>query len=71
MLQIRDMHILKHKDTGNPKGAFVEFGSKDGMQTALQMNGTVSNALYLLQCISFSGKPKRIPVQCRLFLDVR
>jgi hypothetical protein len=41
-MQIRDTHFLTHRDTGKLKGVFVEFGSKDGLQTALQMNGTVS-----------------------------
>ena len=41
-MQIRDTHFLTHRDTGKLKGVFVEFSSKDGLQTALQMNGTVS-----------------------------
>lgn len=39
-LQIRDTHFLTHRDTGKLKGVFVEFSSKDGLQAALQMNGT-------------------------------
>lgn len=41
-MQIRDTHFLTHRDTGKLKGVFVEFSSKDGLQAALQMNGTVS-----------------------------
>ena len=66
-MQIRDTHILKHRDTGNVKGAFVEFGSKDGLQTALQKNGTVSTALHLLRMLA-PASLARLPVQCRLFL---
>ena len=50
-VQIRDTHILRHSDTGKVKGAFVEFGSKDGLLSALQMNGTVSICVYELHTI--------------------
>lgn len=33
--------MLTHRDTGKLKGVFVEFGSKDDLQSALQQNGTV------------------------------
>lgn len=40
-MQIRDTHMLTHRDSGKLKGVFVEFGSKSDLQSALQQNGVV------------------------------
>ena len=40
-LQICDMHLLTHSDTGNAKGAFVEFTTREELEAALSMNGEV------------------------------
>lgn len=33
--------MLTHRDSGNLKGVFVEFGSQSDLQAALQQNGAV------------------------------
>lgn len=35
------MLLLRHRDTGNPKGAFVEFASAGEVGAALDRNGMV------------------------------
>ena len=51
-MQIRDTHFLTHRDTGKLKGVFVEFDSKENLQSALQLNGQVSlvDAVCTLLC---------------------
>ena len=41
-MQVVDVLILKHEDTGNVKGAFVEFETQDDLRGALAHNGAVS-----------------------------
>lgn len=41
-LQVEDVHILKHADTGRVKGAFVEFATQEDLQGGLTMSGHVS-----------------------------
>ena len=39
--QVTDVLILKHEDTGNVRGSFVEFETQDDLKGALGMNGQV------------------------------
>ena len=39
--QVTDVHVLKHDDTGNAKGCFVEFETRDDLEKALLKSGTV------------------------------
>ena len=45
LLQIQDIHILKHHDSQKPKGAFVEFSTKEELADALTRNGEVCHVL--------------------------
>eukprot|EP00887_Chlorella_sp_A99_P007434 scaffold2.g7434.t1 len=38
-LEIRDIIITRHRDTGKPKGVFVEFGSQADLSNALSLHG--------------------------------
>ena len=38
-LAVRDVRITKHLDTGNPKGAYVEFATLDDLKGCLERNG--------------------------------
>ena len=38
-LGVRDVRITKHMDTGNPKGAYVEFATLDDLKGCLERNG--------------------------------
>ena len=56
---------MTHRDTGKLKGVFVEFGSKENLQSALQLNGQVCfhnatlkltfKALQLCYCLTQHG----------------
>ena len=39
--QVRDVHILTHADTGNPRGSFVEFGTAEEVGIAVSRDGSV------------------------------
>ena len=39
--QVKDVHIIKHKDTNKPRGCFVEFTSCADLEKALLKDGTV------------------------------
>jgi hypothetical protein len=39
LTQIVDIMITRHRDTGKPKGCFVEFGSQDALAKALTADG--------------------------------
>ncbi len=45
-LQIKDLQTITHRDTGKPKGVFVEFATPDDLSNALQAEGTVSAASF-------------------------
>eukprot|EP00891_Asterochloris_glomerata_P001435 jgi/Astpho2/1435/fgenesh1_pg.00025_%23_42_t len=49
--RIQDIHILKHHDSQKPKGAFVEFSTKEELADALTRNGE-----------NFLGRPVRIDI---------
>eukprot|EP00208_Stichococcus_sp_RCC1054_P003630 CAMPEP_0206134726 /NCGR_PEP_ID=MMETSP1473-20131121/175_1 /ASSEMBLY_ACC=CAM_ASM_001109 /TAXON_ID=1461547 /ORGANISM="Stichococcus sp, Strain RCC1054" /LENGTH=376 /DNA_ID=CAMNT_0053526347 /DNA_START=105 /DNA_END=1231 /DNA_ORIENTATION=+ len=38
-LQVQDILLLRHSDTGNPRGAFAEFAGPEDLEAALQMDG--------------------------------
>ncbi|KAK9840863.1 hypothetical protein WJX84_005488, partial [Apatococcus fuscideae] len=40
-LQLTDLQIIQHRDTGKPKGVFVEFATHSDLQKALQADRTV------------------------------
>ena len=40
-MQVRDVHILTHADTGNPRGCFVEVGSAEELGVAISRDGSV------------------------------
>lgn len=39
--QVQDVLLLRHRDTGNPKGAFVEFATAAEVGSAVERNGMV------------------------------
>lgn len=39
--QVVDVRVLRHHDTGNVKGCFVEFETREDLERALHKNGTV------------------------------
>lgn len=39
--QVQDVLLLRHRDTGNPKGAFVEFSTAEEVGKAVERNGMV------------------------------
>lgn len=41
------MLLLRHRDTGNPKGAFVEFASAEEVGKAVERNGMVQSSCFL------------------------
>lgn len=40
-MQVQDILLLRHSDTGNPRGAFAEFAGPEDLEAALQMDGEV------------------------------
>ncbi len=38
---MHDVLLLRHRDTGNPKGAFVEFATADMVGAAVDRSGMV------------------------------
>ena len=45
LLQVQDVLLLRHSDTGNPRGAFTEFPGAQELEGALQLDGQVPQPL--------------------------
>ena len=63
--QVVDVLMLHHHDTGNAKGCFVEFDTREDLEKALQKNGTVRQqrarrpAAAARGCVGARGAPQR------------